>query len=76
MVCMCRNLGRVLFMDEDSVKVPFMAGSMTDDEFVSAGDCRLRNTQVGKTKKRKKKKAATPKLVSLTACMLAAWPHT
>ena len=35
-------------MDDDRMKVPFMAGSMTDDEFVSTGDCRLRSTQVGK----------------------------
>ena len=48
MVCICRNLGRVLFMDDDRMRVPFMAGSMTDDGFVSAGDCRLRSTQVGK----------------------------
>ncbi|DBA71781.1 TPA: hypothetical protein ACH3X2_010983 [Trebouxia sp. C0005] len=29
------NLGKTLFMDEDHLQVPFLAGSMTDDAFVS-----------------------------------------
>ena len=31
----CRDLGKTLFMDEDHMQVPFLAGSMTDDAFVS-----------------------------------------
>ena len=30
-----RNLGKVLFMDEDRLKVPFLAGSMADAAFIS-----------------------------------------
>lgn len=42
-----RSLGKALFMDEDRLQVPFLAGSMADSAFVSAsspsgtptGDC-------------------------------------
>lgn len=31
-----RNLGKKLFMDENTLQVPFLAGSMTDSTFISA----------------------------------------
>lgn len=33
-----RNMGKKLFMDEDRLQVPFLAGSMTDDAFISASN--------------------------------------
>lgn len=31
-----RNMGKQLFMDEGTLQVPFVTGSMTDDAFISA----------------------------------------
>lgn len=33
-----RNMGKKLFMDETTLQVPFLAGSMTDCTFISAND--------------------------------------
>ena len=41
-------MGKVLFLDEDKMHVPLIVGSLTDDGFVSADNCYLRNSQMGK----------------------------
>ena len=42
-----RNMGKKLFMDESTLQVPFLAGSMTDQAFVSATNSAA--TPTGKT---------------------------
>jgi hypothetical protein len=38
-----------LFLDEDRMHVPLIVGSMTDEGFVSADNCYLRNSQTGES---------------------------
>ncbi len=42
-------MGKVLFLDEDRMHVPLIAGSLTDEGFVSADNCYLRNSQMGES---------------------------
>ena len=44
---LCRELGKEFFLDADKLQVPFLIGSMTDDKFVSTGDCYLRQSSAG-----------------------------
>ncbi|DBB18701.1 TPA: hypothetical protein ACH3X3_000309 [Trebouxia sp. C0006] len=41
------KMGKVLFLDEDRMHVPLIVGSLTDEGFVSADNCYLRNSQMG-----------------------------
>ncbi len=46
---MCRNMGKVLFLDEDKMKVPLLTGSLTNDGFISASDSFLHHSSCGET---------------------------
>ncbi len=48
MICFFRKMGKILFLDEDKMHVPLIVGSLTDEGFVSADNCYLRNSQMGK----------------------------
>ncbi len=41
-------MGKILFLDGDKMHVPLIVGSLTDEGFVSADNCYLRNSQMGK----------------------------
>jgi len=49
MICFFREMGKVLFLDEDRMHVPLIVGSLTDDGFVSADNCCLCNSQTGES---------------------------
>ena len=45
-------MGKVLFLDEDRMHVPLIVGSLTDEGFVSADNCYLRNSQMGELRRK------------------------
>ncbi|KAL0041327.1 hypothetical protein WJX77_012582 [Trebouxia sp. C0004] len=47
MNCFSRKMGKILFLDADRMHVPLIVGSLTDEGFVSADNCYLRNSQMG-----------------------------
>ncbi len=49
MICFFRKMGKILFLDEDKLHVPLIVGSLTDEGFVSADNCYLRNSQMGES---------------------------
>ena len=49
MTCSFREMGKVLFLDEDRMSVPLIVGSLTDEGFVSADNCYLRNSAMGES---------------------------
>ncbi len=48
-MCLFRKMGKDLFLDEDRMHVPLIFGSLTDEGFVSASKCYLRNSQMGES---------------------------
>ncbi len=42
-------MGKVLFLDEDRMHVLLIVGSLTDEGFVSADNCYLRDSQLGES---------------------------
>ena len=49
MICFFREMGKVLFLDEDRMHVPLIVGSLTDEGFIFADNCYLRNSKMGES---------------------------